>query len=117
MRAGPELDALIAEKVMGFTIKNNSTGTYYQAPGSSLWPVLLPYSTDIASAWLVWMHMQKREDAWDSFVTLFTLLCKPGFTKQSSDDELAWVFRGITPERICLAALACLSAHVPNQEV
>lgn len=49
LKAGPELNALVAEKVMGLPVKQFADGTWLQDDGSAI----EPYSTDIAAAWEV----------------------------------------------------------------
>jgi len=51
VKAGPELDALIAEKVMGQTRSEGLPGKF--EPQIGRWPYLPPYSTNIEAAWEV----------------------------------------------------------------
>jgi hypothetical protein len=55
LQAGPELDAIIAEKVMGWNVCNTADGGKAGvAPGQTFSAVRIPrYSTDIAEAWEV----------------------------------------------------------------
>lgn len=54
--AGPALDELIAERVMGWTRRDGPVFSHesrWQAPGVKGWDWLPEYSTDIAAAWQV----------------------------------------------------------------
>lgn len=57
MKAGRELDALVAEKVMGIDVQYTAVGHPYFGDGILLRKPVLHYSTDIAAAWLVVDHM------------------------------------------------------------
>jgi hypothetical protein len=63
--AGAELDAMVAEKVMGWVRTPNQYGDYWHdgnhlyVGGGSHNP-LPHYSTDIAAAWQVVQHLRKR---------------------------------------------------------
>lgn len=95
MKAWRELDALIAEKVMGITFNPRWIHASNTVPR---------YSTDIAAAWDVWVKMRDGE-AWDDFVRHYTESCEPGFIAQDRHDELSWVLFNLSPEKMCLAAL------------
>lgn len=94
MDAGREMDALIAEKVMGRTPDR-----------------LPPYSTDIAAAWLIIGCMWDR--GWDGEVEWFRNLgggiefrCQFALIEKQEDCALA--YRNTAPLAICRAALAAL---------
>lgn len=54
LAAGPALDALVAEKVLGWEYHpDNAVFTWWQAPNDSWHDAPPPYSTDIAAAWQV----------------------------------------------------------------
>ena len=69
--AGRELDALVAEKVMGFAVRR---GTLEYDGSVSVWMVFddgsggtlnpVPYSTDIAAAWQVVERIQQLNPGW-----------------------------------------------------
>jgi len=72
MEAGPEMDALVAERVMGWQLSEyrivRPDGSSFDAPIREMWddPLysrysLPPYSTDIAAAWQVVEHMRTIE--------------------------------------------------------
>lgn len=107
MAAGGDLDAAIAEKVMGWT-------ALFQVDGNGLWaglsdgserPAYVPsYSTDIAAAWQVVENLRARG-------------CEFSLSERATD-ESAWHcaffpkggscgigFGGTVPEVICIAAL------------
>ena len=104
MKAGRELDALIAEKVMGKPVKWGKTPT-------TKYPIAVAhYSTQIADAWLVVEKMEEHND-----IVLFDIV-----RKTHVYNELYWFarFRTVLVERpnsitkadtaplaICLAAL------------
>ena len=56
MKAGRELDALIAEKVMGFPYRYSRWKGIYVTAGK-----VPHYSTQIADAWLVVMHFKDKQ--------------------------------------------------------
>lgn len=59
MEPGKELDALVAEKVMGFSVIDNGDGPFlYKHRDYFEWQ---NYSTDIAAAWKVVEHLRSRE--------------------------------------------------------
>lgn len=62
LQAGPELDALVAEKVMGFTVIYGFMQVFEDAT-----PIDIPkYSTDIAAAWQIVEKMRGcASSVWD----------------------------------------------------
>lgn len=55
-----ELDALVAEKVMGWQVSSSDTA-YARTPDGRVYLCRLPkFSTDIAAAWLALEEMRKR---------------------------------------------------------
>lgn len=114
MNVGRELDALVAEKVMGLNIRPvvHEYGLSPQlklAPGSINYvgtyteiPEVPPYSTDIAAAWGVVEKLRER-----------------GFGFSLNDGWIAWFLAGrsdwhadaeTAPHAICLAALKAVGA-------
>lgn len=65
MNPGRELDALIAEKVMGYKVENTAEGYFLKGQlGNYSWHnTVLRYSTDISAAWEVVEHF--NELGWD----------------------------------------------------
>lgn len=122
LNPGPELDALIAEKVMGlepwpiqiFSQKAFTAPRLH--PGQFARPCESPsYSTDIAAAWKV---VEKVDlfgyhvvPGWESYGPVYRTLCKvKGEWMISDDRSLGWEVRAPTaPHAICLAALKAVS--------
>jgi hypothetical protein len=116
MNTGRELDALVAEKVMGWRDVSDGYGT---PPEATLWEAIhiIPhYSTDIAAAWQVVERM--RDQGWTSHYTDLSL--------DSREPWHSWHFTGTTPPNgptlsaqastvphaICLAALRAVGVEV-----
>jgi hypothetical protein len=134
MKPGPELDALVAEKVMELKeVKTAEEYAYLQNGGGdffgklyfcscSLWnstfkthrpgrtiPVVKSYSTSIEAAWRVVEAMQQR--GWHLALEVGLLGCGATFLQ----DELKAVSDAMaptTPEAICLAALRVLGVSI-----
>lgn len=137
MKAGRELDALIAEKVMGWTgcqSDNPLTGEKGGAWGFGDAPkvvhlVYLPkFSESIADAWQVVEKLAKEGDehpvnlhkglpAFGDHATPFEVYKNyasyPGWTCYFRDYEVC-VHAGTAPLAICLAALKACGVEVPN---
>lgn len=102
LKAGRDLDALIAEKVMGWTRIPKERETLWQSPTAGSWPVTLAripkYSTDIAAAWKVVNalggHFILRRQLSEWFVTI--------------NGEMAWA--ETAPLAICRAGIAATEA-------
>ncbi len=135
MKPGRELDALIAEKVMGLEVVTdagrylelmNTGGDFFgehhvatilvhnetfsqHRPGSTL--ALIPrYSTNIAAAWEVVKVLVKEN-------RVHSLVCNPrqdpvsAFTGKAIDNPREYTASGVTAEHaICLAALRAVGA-------
>ncbi len=122
VEAGPELDALVAEKVMGCRVVHCRDGTYkLRVPGSydrvdfvtaegarSACP---KYSTDIAAAWEVMEKMAKEGykpcvgmngHCWDATMRVDIAT--------TTEDE--WMSANTAPLAICRAALAAVESKV-----
>ena len=110
--AGRELDALVAERVMGLTLGTVGTQLYYEGNGSL--EILPRYSTDIAAAWEVVekMHVVHGFEGHNEFL----LVC--------SDEDEAWYCEFPKPKwedasantpslAICLAALKAVGYELP----
>lgn len=107
MEAGQELDALVAEKIMGWRYLNQPSTGYPWYPPEEGWSKAHPprYSTDIAAAWKV---MEKMCDMGNQNCTLqFEGKLNPDYAWTFSHDENAdwWASAGTAPLAICLAAL------------
>lgn len=123
MNAGRELDALVAEKVFGWTDVCAATRTLY---GGTTWFVphgrpdaafmkyaeVPSYSTDIAAAWLVVEKL--RPKFWTKLCAGMTLTesplheCAMGLyaTEDGPSHQLAYERDASAPLAICRAALA-----------
>ncbi len=112
MKAGRELDALVAEKVMGIELTITSQGHPYFRDGTLLRVPIAHYSTDIAAAWQVvekmrdlgyWCQMRNEFEAHDGPD------CWAGFTPHSTTGWNGrpdhWTQAETLPLAICLAAL------------
>lgn len=101
MKPGPELDALIAEKVIGWSYLKNKEGKWLCKPPRGRVYVdvgekfVLPYSTSINSAW----EVVEKFDA--EFIQFF----KCGGKWQCCIGIGLVVEADTAPEAICLAAL------------
>src|SRR5690606_4737413 len=65
MEAGRDLDALVAEKVLGLRVYRDSGNVFLGSPDShpDTWG-LPPYSTDIAAAWQVIEYFRQEGKSW-----------------------------------------------------
>ncbi len=134
MVAGRELDALVAEKVMGLTVKLMydpgfiDIGPWEKVDGVSDppdaiegWCPVADYSTSIAAAWEVWEKL--IEDGWyPDLITTYgpgektpIYRCELHRGWDGLDDHLV-VCADTAPASICLAALAAVGALPPTLE-
>jgi hypothetical protein len=91
-----ELDALVAEKVMGLDVRKDDGGYSAYQLNNTIYMMIAPYSTDIAAAWEVVTKMDKT--ACDVSLEKSGLNWTATFAAVSET--------ALTPERaICLAAL------------
>lgn len=113
MKPGRELDALIAEKVMGLKnirLANDGRSDYlcYGKPDSIFLEgkIVPAYSTDISAAWLVVEKMQDNDwafilDNMEDFIGNWQAHFEKDKSGWSADSESA-------PHAICLAALKAI---------
>lgn len=111
-----ELDALVAEKVMGWELIGiaPSGGRVVHSP--RLWEKELPhYSSDIAAAWQVVEKMEK--DGWESGCETSKGIRRAWFAwdrrKRFSPKLPKFAEAEAIPRAICLAALKAVGAEVP----
>lgn len=113
MKAGRELDALVAEKVMGWKLSNATDGTEYWDNGKfcgGIWPKEWNPSTNIADAWNVVEKMKSKD-------YLFSLknIVKGTFTFSLTDwggNCSTYAAEAETaPLAICLAALKAVGVE------
>jgi len=124
MGSGREMDALVAEKVMGLTVICQQESDHFlhglakvlhvpkreriTIPMVQMWrtsdgKVLRRYSTDIAAAWTVVEYM--RAEGWD-FELVTRIWGRIGWRATLYSCRVAWSAYGSTaPEAICRAAL------------
>lgn len=109
MKAGPELDALIATKVMGASFQEIKDADYFVNESGGIGFDLPSYSTDIASAWLVVEKLR-----------LSVLKCNHGWRagdlSYGGHESSEFIFDAIAetaPHAICLAALKSV-ASIPK---
>ncbi len=92
MKAGRELDALIAEKVMDDMLAG------IRLDGSPMFDDIPHYSTQIADAWLV---VEKLKEEFDFDISY----SKQGWTMYVYNDTYSGIYADTAPLAICLAAL------------
>lgn len=124
MKPGRELDALVAEKVMGLSVKreliNDGSGAFF-------YPELLAYSTGIAAAWEVVEKVKSWETNHDEDGYKYTLefyfyfsggKWNAGFVKSTADeislcgDNEIDIQTSSAPLSICLAALKACGVEI-----
>ena len=118
MRAGRELDALVAEKVMGM-VDNRPSGRSgemwgimdWYAPGEPVWVGDFPlYSTDISAAWEVVEKMREK-----GFYLDTNNRQPEGYWCEFADEGYevgGQAFGESEPHAICLASLRALGVEV-----
>lgn len=127
MPAGHEMDALVAERVMGWTreeciIDGQSLGLWFRKPGTTgergLFSGCPHYSTDIKDAWAI---VEKLRDMWteategvsgfyDDFPRPFNDGVFFEYLHRCADRRWPWAFLYVTPVNICRAALRAMEA-------
>jgi hypothetical protein len=115
---GRDLDALVAEKVMGFVVNRRDGGPWhlvgehpFQARGRCCGGGLPPYSTDIGAAWEVVEKIWDggRGMSWRVVDDVPPTVCAEFW---EGDHEYEGIGQS-APHAICLAALAAVKA-VPH---
>lgn len=105
MKPGEDLDALIAEKVMGWTCDTSFRPARFFPPGETILAngAYSPpeYSTDIAAAWLV---VEKISEKYRMDIKV-----DRGFTTVLIDEKDVYISEKTSPYAICLAALRAVS--------
>jgi hypothetical protein len=95
MNAGRELDALVADKVMGVPLTSGNVCIHDHMPH---------YSTDIAAAWVVVDKMAAKNWNW---------MLQPGYaTFAMTKDSGGSAFGSSVQHAICLAALKAIGVTV-----
>lgn len=113
--AGRELDALVAEKVMGIEIPQ-----WLEVPEGlttlTSREIVPPYSTDIAAAWLVvdYLRALPNGGVWlEELSGRYSEGYRCGFswTKNASSTDFRQAIGDTAPLAICLAALEAMEAR------
>lgn len=118
MKPGRELDALVAEKMMGLEIANYTGETHegirvirVNNP-SKVVLAPKPYSTDIAAAWEVVEKMASVANEW-TFEFRYT-----NVAVRVTDNNLNGIsvleVQDTAPHAICLAALKAVGVEIPD---
>lgn len=94
MTAGRELDALVAEKVLGETVTIFDT--------NPLGYSCKHYSSDIAAAWLI---VEDMKSAYDLQLEAFGGGWRATFHEKGHEENCAMAIATTAPHAICLAAL------------
>ncbi len=129
LKPGPELDALVAERVMGWsqihlgsrsshrgefgTRMHGETGYYGIRPGDqdTLITRVKSYSTDMAAAWgAVDCMREKHQATFRLFTNRYDEVARCRFLFDSLDLNMDLVEGQTAPHAICLAALKALSS-------
>ena len=120
MKAGRELDALVAEKVMGLRVK---WATSYDGEPHPVCPSLTDaraedwepcpwYSTDVADAWEV-VERLRQMDYVGLVVKAYPLGLKDQYVASVPGSTTAFAEAQTAPHAICVAALKAVGAEVP----
>lgn len=118
MEAGRELDALVAEKVMGHKVKWGRSRFYpldYDTPFFDEQPLkrsIPNYSTDIAAAWEV-VEKLKEQTAPERDIEIGCYsFYRVSIVDAATEAEIAVMENDSAPLAICLAALKALAVAV-----
>jgi hypothetical protein len=108
VKPGRELDALVAEKVMGIEVDRAPWGELYV--GKEGYDVVPAYSTDIAAAWevveKVTRETEKRFTLWQAPTYYVARFKHYDYWHEGCDSRQALQAKADTaPHAICLAAL------------
>ncbi len=104
MNPGRELDALIAEKVMGYFKLVDDCNTYWVDADGDEPMHSHDYSTDIASAWLV----VKRFTGFEECAAFIPEVLKATSRRIGSQLSDSYLILHLEPVDICLAALEAI---------
>jgi hypothetical protein len=108
MEAGHELDALVAEKVMGYTVLDGDcAGTCVRTVNAttSQQIMLPPYSTDIAAAWQVVEKLTPPVNCQTGTIGECELLISDKYYQVRFEGQPHFTGADTMPLAICLAAL------------
>lgn len=124
--AGRELDALVAERVFGWSVERQAGNSpWLVGHGRNRWTRIEnhPFSTDIAAAWEVVEKLQgfdtNRDEPWWSVAVFFgqpgqvcarVYACQPGWLITDTDTVISEAHADTAALAICRAALAAPGA-------
>lgn len=124
MKAGRELDALVAEKVMGITrpeplaspIDSLSDEAFARSTRALLLEHPAPYSTDIATAWTVVEKMREIDEGFTIMFDKEEKQWRAGALWWRGYEQAEWweprsAMSETAPHAICLAALKAVGAY------
>lgn len=125
MKAGRELDVLVAEKVMGWTYKTFPEGA---CPHIKHWysgeqyMLMKPFSSDISAAWQVVEKLKERTNLFPQVGWVrvhdntYQHRCEIWMNDPSAHKHgwLADEYADTAPLAICLATLKAVGVEVPN---
>lgn len=121
MKAGRELDALIAEKVMGLPEPDLKGHTIVPLPDSvrsEAWSKIPEYSTNIADAWLVVEKLKDKDLHFVFGTVVFDNLGGNRLTKNygaffgALGERIEQIEAETAPLAICLASLKAIGVQV-----
>lgn len=106
MKPGRDLDALVAEKVMG--LKGPLANFWYETE-NGMHACLPAYSTDIAAAWEVMEELKSIGSMVQVFFSIGTW--RVSWRRQNDPPSITlYATAGAAPHAICLAALQAVGA-------
>lgn len=106
MNAGRELDAAVAERVMGLQLQTVAKNHPFLADGTPLIAHPPAYSTEIAAAWRVLDRLTSRAYTATVFVYLIGVTCRI----ECAGEVITQANAATAPHAICLAALKAVGA-------
>ncbi len=106
MKAGRELNILVAKEVMERGVADDETFGFMEKDSNGVYGPLQPYSEDIAAAWLIVEKLRELNPRveFDSYSRKW----EASFSVQEADFTCPVVMADGAPEAICKAALLAL---------
>ena len=115
MKPGPELDALIADKVMNWYLSDIDSHYYPKGSDSDV-SVIISYrfrpSTDISAAWQVVEKLRERKLLSEFTTELVELTGADKYCGHDTVEQLMWLDASMVSEIICLAALKAVGVEI-----
>lgn len=121
MKAGRELDALVAEKVFGLKVDYEFDEPFAPALRDRYdeYGLVPHYSTSIEAAWDIIEHMRDQWTAATEGVDGFSDFDRPfddgaffDILHRNADRRWPWAFLYVTPHAICIAALRAVGVEL-----